>query len=667
MSTGLFSPCFAATTIEASFSGESALMSAPQHSLPTTAADSTVRLLTRVSATVVPATHEGEFGTKLAQAICDEIADAVVVYLLAPANGPNRIATVGDESTMLATEMLDVADDIFTHHRPTGGLASVSSKPVGKDSTACWLTAWMYSSGTLCGCVVALANVADPLAKINALQQLKLATELASRFLERNEVARKQSTSALHRSLDLKETSHTVANELRSQMGVDRVSVFLRHGSKLRLQSISGQSRFNGRSNAVRMLRALVDCSVRMGESFCYPTDAERPPQIETALQAYLDESHAQAVRIVPLPEQTKSGGSLGALAFESFQHSAATHESIIHSPAIEEAAVAIHNARTHSEIFMLPLWRSLGRGLGKHPILKLAAAATVAAISAGILYFVQADYQVHASGTLRPLHNQRLFAASDGIVSDIFVAHGQNVARGDELLQLTNAELDQRTDKLLGEVQVAQQQLAALATMRLRSGLPGNAATSDQRPNASIAAEQRQLEAQIANLSEQHEILKQQIERLTVVAPIAGQIVTWDVERQLRSRPVNRGELLVTLEDTTGPWKLELNLPESQVQALLDAHNNNGQPLPVRFVLGTNPDQYHEATLSSVANRAQRNENGELFVRLEASVPDDLALERRVGADVRAKIPCGRYSLGYVLFHDAVDFVRTRVLFYFN
>ena len=31
----------------------------------------------------------------------------------------------------------------------------------------------------------------------------------------------------------------------------------------------------------------------------------------------------------------------------------------------------------------------------------------------------------------------------------------------------------------------------------------------------------------------------------------------------------------------------------------------------------------------------------------------------RRIGADVRAKINCGKRSLGYVLFGDVVEFVQ--------
>jgi hypothetical protein len=35
-----------------------------------------------------------------------------------------------------------------------------------------------------------------------------------------------------------------------------------------------------------------------------------------------------------------------------------------------------------------------------------------------------------------------------------------------------------------------------------------------------------------------------------------------------------------------------------------------------------------------------------------------------KVGADVKAKIHCGRAPVGYVLFHDLWEFLQSRVLF---
>ena len=37
-----------------------------------------------------------------------------------------------------------------------------------------------------------------------------------------------------------------------------------------------------------------------------------------------------------------------------------------------------------------------------------------------------------------------------------------------------------------------------------------------------------------------------------------------------------------------------------------------------------------------------------------------------KVGADVKAKVHCGRAALGFVLFHDLWEFIQSRILFRF-
>lgn len=635
--------------------------------------DSALRLLTKISANVISAPSLTAFGEQLAKVLVDDLAQAAIVCDVSPTGGGSRIAMHGDSAVIESLGMLKLAQDILANHRPTTAACAVTARPLAAGDSRCWVTAWLHAAGRSRACVLLLVDMAGTRAKVETLQQLKLATELASRFFDGAAMGRDAIPAAeLHRSLDLTETSHAVANELRPRIGVDRVSVFLRRGRRFRLQSVSGQARLNHRSNVIRKLRDLVERTLRTHEPLCYPSEDELAPQIELALQAYLDESHAHSIRIVPLLEATtnttaatnRSIPTIGALVFESFQPSQISHDAVLGAPLIKEAALAIQNAKIHSEILLLPLWRSLGRGLGRHPLAKLCVAAITCALCAAALYIIQVDYFVHASGTLRPANNRRLFAASDGIVADVLVDHGDRVEQGDILLELTNAEIDQRTDKVLGELQIARQQLAALATMRLRATRKGRANEMEEQAPASLAADQRQLEAQIENLTAQHESLKRQRERLSVVAPIAGEVVTWDVDRELRARPVNRGELLLTLEDIGGPWKLALDLPETSVQTLLERKNSEPS-VPVHFILGTDPSHYHQAELTLIANRAQLDEKLGLSVSLEAHVPNELKLERRVGAEVRAKIPCGKHSLGYVLFHDAIDFVRTRLLFY--
>ena len=42
----------------------------------------------------------------------------------------------------------------------------------------------------------------------------------------------------------------------------------------------------------------------------------------------------------------------------------------------------------------------------------------------------------------------------------------------------------------------------------------------------------------------------------------------------------------------------------------------------------------------------------------------DNPATDLKVGADVKAKILCGKAPVGYVLFSDLFEFIQSRVLF---
>jgi hypothetical protein len=43
-----------------------------------------------------------------------------------------------------------------------------------------------------------------------------------------------------------------------------------------------------------------------------------------------------------------------------------------------------------------------------------------------------------------------------------------------------------------------------------------------------------------------------------------------------------------------------------------------------------------------------------------------ELKKNLKVGADVKAKIHCGRAAIGYVWFHDLWEFIQSRILFRF-
>ena len=69
-------------------------------------------------------------------------------------------------------------------------------------------------------------------------------------------------TRNIHKTLDLKETLYTVANESRRLIECDRVSIAICHGSRAKIEAVSGQDMVDKRSEAVRLLGSLASAVV---------------------------------------------------------------------------------------------------------------------------------------------------------------------------------------------------------------------------------------------------------------------------------------------------------------------------------------------------------------------------------------------------------------------
>jgi len=75
------------------------------------------------------------------------------------------------------------------------------------------------------------------------------------------------------------------------------------------------------------------------------------------------------------------------------------------------------------------------------------------------------------------------------------------------------------------------------------------------------------------------------------------GQVVTWGVGDTLLRRPVQRGQILMTVVEPEGDWELELYLPEKRLGHLADALEDAEQELKVIFMLASHPGQKFAAT----------------------------------------------------------------------
>lgn len=489
---------------------------------------------------------------------------------------------------------------------------------------------------------------------------------------------------ASHESLDLKETAYIVANEGRRLIGCDRVSVAIKKGRKCKVQAISGQDTIENRSNIVAALNNLATRVVAAGEPLWHDGSTEDlPPQIEEALEDYVDQSYGRNIAVLPLREperrlgvdQTSGaageidrdhahrGEVIGALIVEQIESDIPPEIFKARCDLVyEHGTRAIANARSHTNLFLMPLWRALGRAswvLRARTLPKtLGVVGLIAAVLLGLV-FIKKDFNLEADGTLLPVERREVFAPIDGEVIDVLVDHNDEVEAGQELIRMRNRDLEVQLTEVEGQILTnLAERTRVEGQLRLRRQL-------DDSEKRSLEAEQNKLATEYSVLLRKRDLYRKRAEDLVVRSPIKGRVVSWDVEKTLRSRPIMTGQVLMEVADLNEPYFLEVELPEKREGHLDEYVAKQGltgpdSKLDVTYILATDPDEPLDAVLmlGSIAMRADANEEHGAVVKMKA-IPEQDSLRKlqpRPGAKVIAKIYCGRRSSGFVFFHEIYE-----------
>lgn len=480
---------------------------------------------------------------------------------------------------------------------------------------------------------------------------------------------------SLERSLDLNEVANVVVNDGRVLFGADRVSLAVRHGGKTVVKAVSGQESVHPRGNLIRAMRLLTEKVITGGEPFRYDGSLnDVPKQLEEPLAEFIQEAAARFLLIVPLieperlvkPEEPMGGGKtpkierkpIGALIVEQMQSSEPSPKLKTTLDSVtDHIAAATFNARNHSSIFLLPVWRSMGRFFewlrGRRLAIAVAIVALMA-IAVGALIVVPWEYRVDGKGRLMPVTQREVFAPWDGQVVELHVEGGEHVDEGQPLIRLRNDELSAEIVKIENELQEKKKLLHSLKAQYEEAEKLGK---EDEKLKAQGKAVETQVEIDGAIL--QQAILLDRRERLTIRAPIAGIVTTFQVQQLLLNRPVKRGDLLVEVMDEKGDWQLELQIAEHRVGRILKAQQAISPDLAIEYRLLTSPESSYWATLSSLSTRTVTAEEEGSVLEARAKVDTSKLPTRAIGADVRARIDCGKSYLGDVLFGDVIEFIQ--------
>lgn len=504
-------------------------------------------------------------------------------------------------------------------------------------------------------------------------------------------------TKTIHKSLHKAETAYTIANEGRRLIECDRVSVALRRGNKCRVEAVSGQDIVDKRSTTVKLLGRLATAVVRCNEPVWYTGDTSNlAPQVERSVEEYVDESHTKMVAVFPLTRQKLSDADqeyedpdkrdkveapFGALIVEQIEDNRVPERTRKRIEIVaDHACSAMGNAIDYNSIFLMPVWRLIGKSKVLLTARMLPKTISVSLLVIALIVFLCVfpwPFNMQTPGSLEPTVKAAVYTMVDGDVVYLPVMHGTKVEgpivdseTGQMqprtlLARLKSTDLDMKYNNLFGEREKAEKEMLSMRDLITGTGL-------SPQDRQKYAAQIEICELQLQYLDQQLAYVDLQREDLNIYAPISGEVMTWNLETRLKGRPVRRGEMLMEIADLSQPWELELLMPEKRIghvleyQKKLDAGNEGA--LKVEFVFASTPNERHMGEVVSIHKRTEvRGEDGNTaLIKVRLSDPDKLPDSLRPGISVTAKIQCGKKPAGYVLFYQAIEYLQKTVLFWF-
>ena len=458
-----------------------------------------------------------------------------------------------------------------------------------------------------------------------------------------------QWVSRLHAGATLQESFATIADSVAQVATIDRVCLLQKTRSGYQLVASSTQPSIDRRAQQVRLLETLVAVRLHADDAFQFTVgESDHRSGIDaTNLEAYLTAAGSRSVYMEVVPEHGEKTKAIAAIFLEQFD--ADTKEGLSsYTQKREVIHQAIRNAIAREDVNSRRLIGGRLRVLlGSH---KLAWAITLAAGIIAALAIIPAELKLAVDGRVIPRQQNRVYAPVDSTVAAISIQDGQAVQKGEPLVRLQSDQLDRTRQQLEGDLATAQTQLSVLSTSR----------SSDSRqsdPRLREVGDAKVLQARIAGLNRQLELIRDQQDSLSLVSPIDGVVDRWDLRDSMELKPVRHGEYLLSVHAPDQGWLVELDVPEHESAYVIEQQRISPCHCVVR--LRSSDEIEFAATLDRVSLVADVGQSGRMVVPATLTVDRGYDASMRPGASVKAWVYCGKRSLGFVWFRKVIQWTR--------
>ena len=450
------------------------------------------------------------------------------------------------------------------------------------------------------------------------------------------------------------QTLKNLVNDLAKVTSSDRVSFISPTG---KVEAVSGSAIISDKSGHARVLSKLARLIGYKQGIFEWQPDSQSELQRNSKKAAALvSETFGSYGFVIPVLEKT-NGRFYGWLVIEYKNEISdfVLQRQLVHNSIEFSTPVLAQHLNWFSIPFINTLDFCFNRVVTK-PIRSFALLLTMGGLLALLgfwLFIPPQKFEIATEGTLQAKHVRNVFSPVEGKVESILVEEGDMVAESQQILRMKSDDNEEELESILGKIAELNQQLRTLEL----SQPPEGRDLSDFRTE--IAGKIELVRITIKGLKTQQQFLEADRKKLNINSPIRGIVTTKNIQERLGSRPVNRGNHLLSIADIEGPWELQLSVPEESLGYIRAAQESSGEPLEVRFRAAADSNLTFVGKLKEIDFRAtEKLESTNVEVTVEID-EEELGDSLRLGSRVYARVDCGEESRFYILTYQLRDKLR--------
>ena len=433
-------------------------------------------------------------------------------------------------------------------------------------------------------------------------------------------------------SSEIRTSAYAVVTEIARMAQCQRVSLGLLQGNEIKLMGISNTPDFDVRASLAHSITKVMTETLEKGVPVFY----DRVQSEEASdISAHWQLAQAQGVdhiNSIPIIAVTQV---IGVLVLERNLTAFSAAE-----PAIDQSLVdllaRLFALKQQVEMGLFEKCKRkldsvAGQYLGAGSIrLKLLTIGVLAAVS--FIMLVPGEFRVSSTAVLEGRVQQAIVAPFDGYVEKAFARAGDLVQKNDVIAELDDRELRLEQMRWLSQKdEFTKQYRNALAD------LDHSAARISQ--------------SQIAQADAQLELVANRLERVKLVSPLDGIIISGDLSRLL-GIPLERGQLLFEIAPLD-EYRLVLGVDEQDIVYVQQGQTGT-------LTLAAFPRREIPFTVQKVAVLHQQVDAAITF-RTEASIESDV-IDLRPGMQGVGKISIDERNYLWIWTRSAFDWLRLKM-----